>query len=224
MSLADLSDAESGYLVGFLEAEAHFYIVALNGGQSHSCGVAVTARDDDAELIACLQRRTGLGHVRPRAAYRSSHPQVVWTIATQVDTAELAEVLRRMPPIGRKAAICAVWVRAVARWQRRDPDRREAMRDLRDELRTVSAYGASRETRELDLTSPLDRGYATGMVVGDGYFGISPCGARMAVHLRDDDQGLLETFRRAVGGSIAAHGARGTSRPLPRGPFALSPT
>jgi hypothetical protein len=205
---------EAGFVVGFLEAEAHFCVSPANGGQSLGCAASLVARDDDAALIVALSAATGLGQIGPRAAYRTSRPQIVWTITTQAETTALAAILRQHPPVGRKAQICEAWWRAVEAWTSARPDRAAVLWRLRTEIQVAARYSTCpRPARAFDINDEFDRGYVTGLIVGDGHLGISSGGARLTVHLRDDDRPLLESLRASLGGTVRGHRAYGTSRP-----------
>jgi hypothetical protein len=56
-----LRKAEGHFIAGFIEGEAHLGVVEQNGGQSYSCVMALSLRDDDAELL-CGLRATALTH------------------------------------------------------------------------------------------------------------------------------------------------------------------
>jgi hypothetical protein len=207
---AGLSDLETGFVAGFLEAEGHFTVTPTNAGQSYSCIASVAARDDDAELIVALRDRAGVGCLSRRPGVRTSRPQIIWTIAARAECSTLAELLARNPPIGRKAAICRSSCEAVDIWRNPAPGRALHLQRVREELRAAAAYCAEpRPARALDPHNDLDRGYVTGLLVGDGHFRVAPDGARLTVHLRDDDRPFLRSIQDALGVST-----RSRSSPL----------
>ena len=104
---------EAYWLVGFLEAEAHFYIQPNNGGANWICGVRLGIRDDDADVLLALWNRTALGRVRPVAARRTSRPQACWQIDSKIETARMASLLTDCPPVGRRRHEVKEWVAAV---------------------------------------------------------------------------------------------------------------
>lgn len=212
-----LTAIQTGFLVGFLEAEAHFGIVPSNAGASYSCVMTLAARDDDTELLVALRAATGLGTLRPRTAKDNSHSQVIWTIGTQNEAAELATLLSVHGPIGRKAQVVAVWCEAVRTWCATGRAKARHLGRQRERLRLVSQYSASPATAcSLDLTDAHDRGYVTGLTVGDGHLSVTESGAALVIHLRDDDLPLLESLQGAFGGKVRRDRAYGTSRPAAR--------
>src|SRR5215211_1940884 len=99
-----------------MEGEAHFGLTEQNGGQSFGCLMSLRLRDDDADLVQWLARRTGTGNLRPIPAQSTSKPQVEWLVRTQADCGTIAALLTRFRLRGRKQREFEVWKAAVELW------------------------------------------------------------------------------------------------------------
>src|SRR3954447_20445743 len=111
--MSDILSRDGHFLAGFIEAEGCFQITANNGGAAWACVFTLGLRDDDAELLVELHALTGLGHLRPKPAFGTSMPQILWTIQRRSDCLRLAEILEQFPLRGRKSMEAEVWTRAV---------------------------------------------------------------------------------------------------------------
>jgi LAGLIDADG endonuclease len=111
-----LDDFDGHALAGFIEAEGSFFIQPNNGGRSWVCGMTLTQRADDADMLVDIARVTGLGRLHSLAAQRKSRPQVCWSVASKRESRELARLLRQYPLRGRKRHELWVWARAVDEW------------------------------------------------------------------------------------------------------------
>ena len=199
-----LTPHEAWWLVGLLEAEAHFYVSPNNGGANWQCGMTVSVRDDDADVLLELAHRTALGRLRSVPARRSSLPQARWTIDSRLETARLASLLRAFPPIGRHRHEIREWIASVDVLARRRRGTSE------DDWRRLEA-SAARMKRFRHFTPGDDRdtgpipsarlflAWLGGFFTGEGSLMLDQRRARMAVRLRRDDRPLLESVRARLG-------------------------
>lgn len=120
----ELDPAFGHWLAGFIDGEGTFAIERCNprtGRPSYSTRMALILRDDDAEVIEEIHRRTGIGRVfrkrrRPdgRPGFRAtSNPQVGWIIQSKADCALLVDLLDHYPLRSKKARDYAIWREAV---------------------------------------------------------------------------------------------------------------
>jgi LAGLIDADG endonuclease len=194
-------------VAGIMDAEAHFGIVAMNGGGSFNCVMTLAVRDDDIELLHAMAHTTGLGVVCRKD--NRGNPQACWSIGRKQDAVALAAFLTHHPLRSRKRNDFEVWKHAVEVWASGDKGRRAKLAALSDAIRDARRY------RPPDLASiaPVvqDEGiddWLGGFVAGDGHLGIANGGARLVVRLRADDAPVLAAMRTVTG----AGGVRGPYR------------
>lgn len=194
------------FLSGFLEGECCFGIARQTRGSGFRPMASLVARADDGELLRSLQARTNIGRITSRPAYRTSHPQAVWTITAKMDCRRLVEVLDEHPLVGRKAAAYGPWRAAVLRWsasKRLTPGDWDAFPEWKRQLEHANSY------------RPVDAGrvrlpengwlpYLAGLVTAEGHFCIDQRGSpRLVVRMRDDDAALLHgVCDRSVAGRV----------------------
>jgi hypothetical protein len=203
-----IGELDQGFVAGFLEGEASFGIVELNGGQSYSCLVNVRVRDDEQDLVEWMAAITGLGRLYRVAARGTSQPQIAWLIDTQGDCVDLARLLSRPGFHGRRAAELAIWSEAVNVWVNgAGPSRRAELRSLKCRLEAARGFACGAETAlPLPEARRLRLGYISGFVAAEGSFGISRGRPTFAIHLRKDDRPLLEMLASlTVAGRIYDH-------------------
>jgi hypothetical protein len=196
-----VDDADGHALAGFIEAEASFGIRSNNGGRSWVCGMTLTQRDDDADMLLDIVRVTGLGRLHRRPAQRSSRPQVCWSVQSKLECRHLVRLLERYPLRGRKQREFAVWAAAVNEWADSlygtgDAASHRVLRAHATDLRVLRRYvdrpegGCVSERRADGLTAFLG-----GFFTGEGSFSLD--GRAVAcIHLRADDADLLRTFHK----------------------------
>ena len=196
-----LADADAHALAGFIEAEGSFSIAANNGGRSWLCGMSLNQRADDADLLCDIVRVTGLGRLYAVPARRTSHPQVVWSVASKLECRELARLMRRYPLRGRKRREFAVWSAAVDRWSESlhgstriaDGFMSSAAAELRALRRYVRPRGPQhRRGRVPALPSEGLSAFLGGFFTGEGSFSLRGRAAA-GIHLRADDADLAGT-------------------------------
>jgi hypothetical protein len=215
---APLSAFELPWLIGFLEAEGHFGVGRNNRGRTWRCFVQVAVRDDDADLLLALHRRTQLGTISAVAAHRTSQPQLAWKITAKHDCLVVADWLSRHPARARKRRETTLWVEAVELWA---SERYLLAKPLYDriarcanELQAIRRYVEAPSRPADPVAEPDLIPYLGGFFTGEGWFGVQPRGARVGIRLRADDLPLLDEFRHAFGiGSIYRSGAHGRSKP-----------
>jgi hypothetical protein len=198
-----VDDVDGHALAGFIEAEGSFSIAANNRGRSWLCGMSLTQRADDADVLGDIVRVTGLGRLYAVPARRTSRPQVVWSVASKLECRELARLLQRYPLRGRKRREFAVWSAAVDRWSESLHGSTAAadrlLRSAAAELRGLRRYvdPAHPGWTEAGLPTPPADSLASflgGFFSGEGSFSLR--GRAMAtIHLRADDAALVRTFR-----------------------------
>ena len=202
-----VDDVDGHALAGFIEAEGSFSIAPNNGGRSWLCGMSLSQRADDADLLCDIVRVTGLGRLYAVPARRTSRPQVVWSVASKLECRELARLLRRYPLRGRKRREFAVWSAAVDRWSEslhgstRIPD--GFISSAAAELRALRRYVDPRdpgtaEDRVRALPSDGLSAFLGGFFTGEGSFSLRGRAAA-GIHLRADDGDLVRDFHDAFG-------------------------
>ena len=162
--------------------------------------MALAVRDDDADILLDLCRRTALGRVRPVRPKGNSKPQVCWTIDSRLETQRLAEILRDVPPAGRRRHEVSEWVAAVdiLAKTRRGTSRSDwdEIARLADRMVHLRAFAPGREPpSKLDLPDPLFLAWLGGFFTGEGSLILAAKRARLSIHLRRDDRSLLEAIR-----------------------------
>jgi hypothetical protein len=211
-----LSSSDAHALAGLVDAEATFAIRPNNGGANWQCGMTLSQRDDDADMLADLVMVTGLGRLFARPAVRTSRPQVTWSVQSKRECAELVRILRRHPLRGRKRLDFAVWANAVETWasapyDRRGPDLAPARNRLVAVRRYVEPIAGA---EDVDLAAPGVRAYLGGFLSGEASLGIAGSGVHLHLHLRRDDRPLLVAIQRWSGlGRVHDQRAYGSSRP-----------
>jgi hypothetical protein len=210
-----ISADEGNFIAGFIEGEGHFGIAEANGGQSFRCLMSLRVRDDDAELLAWLRTRTGVGLLRTVAAQGNANPQVQWLVQTQADCRTLVELLTRFEMRGRKMREFAIWMRAVALWISNDPCRVSLAKGLRRELLRARRFEAERRpAAPAPVSSEVLRAYLHGFLCAEGSLSLDRTHTGLSVHLRQDDRPLLEMICRQLGvGTVSDHPAYGSTRP-----------
>jgi hypothetical protein len=190
------------WLAGFVEAEGCFQINLRNAGTSYGCEMAIQLRDDDDALLARLVSELRIGRLRSVKARGTSMPQTRWSVNRWADCRSLVAILDEHRLLGRKSADYAIWRRALevradcSQWK--DP---RVVRGLRSALRAAKQFTTVSPVRPTPATPSW--GYITGLIEGDGHFGLRGQQARLVIHLRADDLPLLESIRSTTGcGSI----------------------
>jgi hypothetical protein len=115
-----------------------------------------------------------------RAAEKS--PQVCWSVASKLESLELARLLRQYPLRGRKRHEFSVWARAVDEWTqtlygRGDARADRLMRSSAEELRRLRRYvdqpsGLGSPLAAQDAQEGLTA-FLGGFFTGEGTFGLS---------------------------------------------------
>src|SRR3954471_16191606 len=137
----DLSLQDGHGLAGFIEAEGSFGIRTTNAGRSWVCDFRLSQRDDDAAVLAQIQRRTGLGVLTPYPARGNSKPQTTWSIRSQLECLRLVGILEEFALRGRKRREFVVWAEAVRQWTAKNGAvRAVAMRHASERLRSLRCY------------------------------------------------------------------------------------
>jgi hypothetical protein len=199
-----VDDVDGHALAGFIEAEASFDIRPNNGGRSWLCGMTLTQRADDADMLMDIVRVTGLGRLHQRPAQRSSRPQVCWSVKSKLECRHLVRLLERYPFRGRKRREFATWAAAVSEWSESlygagGADSQLRLRAHAAELRDLRRYVDRSEDPRRSQRRP-DGLLASlgGFFTGEGSFGLD--GKAVAcIHLRADDAELLRTFQQCFG-------------------------
>jgi hypothetical protein len=205
-----LNDAEAHTLAGFLDAESHLAIVPTNGGADWRCECSVGLRDDDREILVDYRDRLGLGHLTPVAARNGSRPQVLWKIASKLESQVLAEILDAHPLRARKRREYEIWREAtIVRASRRyglAAGGRERLAGLAEYLRLERVYRKppTDDVVPPDMTDQYAPNYFAGFFSGEGCLLLAPRQARIVVKLRRDDRPLLDAFCRdfAIGSVV----------------------
>jgi LAGLIDADG DNA endonuclease family protein len=195
-----VDDVDGHALAGFIEAEASFDIRPNNGGRSWLCGMTLTQRADDADMLMDIVRVTGLGRLHQRPAQRSSRPQVCWSVRSKLECRHIVRLLERYPLRGRKRREFATWASAVSEWTESlygagSAESQQRLGAYAAELRDLRRYVDRREDPH-----PSQRradgllAFLGGFFTGEGSFGLD--GKAVAcIHVRADDAGLLQTFQ-----------------------------
>jgi hypothetical protein len=165
-----VDDVDGHALAGFIEAEGSFEIRSNNGGSSWICGMTLTQRADDADMLVDIARVTGLGRLRRIPAQRTSRLQVSWSMHSKFECRRLTELLSRYPLRGRKRSEFEVWAAAVDRW--------------------------SEQHVAVPLRATADGliSYLGGFFTGEGSFSLDGRAAA-CIHVRADDAPLLRMFQ-----------------------------
>lgn len=194
-----IDQLDRAFIAGFLEGEACFSITEQNGGQSFSCNVAVSQRDDDQELLEWLVAATGVGRLHRVRAYRTSRPQVLWSVASQEDCHELVALIGDGFH-GRRTSELDTWREAVSVWTDCHGDERRArLLALKQRLHALKRFRASEPTARPLRRRQVLVGYISGLVCAEGSFGFSGARPRFSMHLRADDGPLLEMLAATTG-------------------------
>jgi hypothetical protein len=211
-----ISEADRGFLAGFLEGEACFTITERSGGQSYSCGIGLAQRDDEQELLEWIVALTGLGRLRRTAAQRTSRPQIMWSIDSQDDCLEMLRLVDSCGLHGRRAAELGIWRQAVEAWtEQHGAARRVAMRSLKHRLHAAKRFGAGAPCATPFAGSRRELlGYISGFACAEGYFCLSRGRPRFVIHVRQDDRPLLELLSVATGlGKVNTHAPAPAANP-----------
>jgi hypothetical protein len=112
-----MDDAFGNWLAGFIDGEGHFYIACSPRQTNYHCGMKMSLRDDDAEILATIHMATGLG-VLGRSDWH--HRQKItngatarWEIGSRPHCLGLIRLLDRYPLRTKKARDYAIWCEAV---------------------------------------------------------------------------------------------------------------
>jgi LAGLIDADG endonuclease len=198
-----VGDIDGHALAGFIDAEGSFSIRSNNAGRSWVCGMTLVQRADDADVLADIVRVTGIGRLHFNPAYRTSRPQVIWSVGSKLECRELGRLLRRYPLRGRKRREFEIWARAVERWTESlhgSPGRvpHALMGSYASEIRRLRRYVDFQDAtgRDHDVVSESIgdlRAYLGGFFSGEGSFRLAGS-ASATINLRADDIDLLRTF------------------------------
>lgn len=118
----NIDDAFGHWFAGFVDGEGNFDIHAIhNTRRTFICRFSIGLRIDDHDILAEIQRRTGLGDIRihcpPQGGPRGrTGDQARWTVARKRETAALVEIFNRYPLRAKKRHDFEVWARAVSVW------------------------------------------------------------------------------------------------------------
>jgi hypothetical protein len=186
---------------GFIEAESSFGIRQNNEGRSWVCGMTLTQRADDADMLLDIVRVTGLGRVYRVAARRSSRPQVCWSVQSKLECRRLVELLRRYPLRGRKNKEFAVWAAAVDVWSESlygsgGAATRLVLGTHARQLRELRRYVDGADAQ--GVAQPCADGviaFLGGFFTGEGSFSLDHRAAA-CIHVRADDAPLLAALHR----------------------------
>jgi hypothetical protein len=203
-----ISELDQGFIAGFLEGEATFWIGEQNAGQSYSCGLRTNVRADDQDLIEWLLALTGIGTLRSVDARATSQPQIAWDLDRQDECVEVAHLLSRVGFHGRRAAELRIWVEAVDTWtHRKGAERHALLRALKRRLQAARRFGGGCPSAlPLSESRRLRLGYISGIAAAEGCFGIWSGRPRFTMHLRQDDRPLLQMLASVTGlGTIYDH-------------------
>jgi hypothetical protein len=200
-------DVKTSFLAGFVEGEATLTILEQNGGQSFACSMKLNQRDDEQEMLERLLATTRIGRLRRVPARLTSKPQIAWIVDSQDDCLELVAVLDACGFHGRRAAELCIWRRALSAWtQLGGQHRRSTMRALKSELAASRRFGAGDPTARPFRSRDQLLGYISGFASAEGCFGLWDARPRFSIHLRQDDQPLLELLASTTGlGTVTLH-------------------
>jgi hypothetical protein len=206
-----VDDVDGHALAGLIEAEGSFVIRSNNGGRSWVCGMALTQRADNADMLLDLARVTGLGRLHRVPPQRTSRPQVRWSVQSKLECRRLVELLRRYPLRGRKSREFAVWAHAIDTWSESlhgtgDAATHHLLEALAGRLRELRRYVDRNEGPGIRDVGTGDVGdvvaFLGGFFTGEGSFSLDHR-ALACIHLRADDAPLLEMLQQRFGlGSI----------------------
>jgi hypothetical protein len=141
--IADLdADGFGYYLAGLIDGEGSF---AIGHTANCQCLLTINLRDDDADILYEIQRRTGIGRVRITKSYENSTrqrtPLARWAVGNHSECALLVRLLERYPLRAKKRRDFEIWRRAVQEWITRTRSSGwEPMLALRAELMAVRQY------------------------------------------------------------------------------------
>jgi hypothetical protein len=196
-----ISDVDGHGLAGFLDAEGSFSVTEQNAGRTYRCACHVAVRDDDRQILAQFQTRTGLGSLRSIPPRNRSKPQTCWTIASQRDCLRMVELLQTFPLRSRKRHEFAIWAEAVRAWSCGARSHRDVMHAASMDLRAARRY-VEPDPSSHGATAKEEPGflwYLGGFFSGEGSFNLSARKARAVIKLRRDDRPLLEAFAAITG-------------------------
>ena len=195
-----ISEYERSLLAGFLEGEATLSISEMNGGQSLSCSMYLRQRDDEQDTMEWLLALTGLGRIHRVPARATSKPQLCWAIDAQEDCLELLGMIESCGFHGRRAAELRLWSDAVRVWTGSGgAARRSELRRLKTGLAAARRFGGGEQCASRWDTHRQFLGYISGFVCAEGCFGLSDGRPRFSVHLRRDDESLLQLLSEETG-------------------------
>ena len=155
---------------------------------------------------------TGLGRIHRVPARATSKPQLCWAIDAQEDCLELLGAIESCGFHGRRAAELRLWSDAVRVWTGSGgAARRSELRRLKTGLAAARRFGGGEQCASRWDTRRQFLGYISGFVCAEGCFGLSDGRPRFSVHLRQDDESLLQLLSEETGlGNVTRY------RPAPR--------
>jgi hypothetical protein len=113
-------DGFGDWLAGFIDGEGCFQILenrSSGGWFRYRLWFRISLRDDDAEILYEIQRRTGLGSITRRGARRSEWGATVdWIVRQREEIRDLCEILDRYPLRAKKSRDFEIWKRAADLW------------------------------------------------------------------------------------------------------------
>ena len=143
---------------------------------------------------------TGLGRIHRVPARATSKPQLCWAIDAQEDCLELLGMIESCGFHGRRAAELRLWSDAVRVWTGSGgAARRSELRRLKTGLAAARRFGGGEQCASRWDTHRQFLGYISGFVCAEGCFGFSDGRPRFSVHLRRDDESLLQLLSEETG-------------------------
>lgn len=204
----DVSAEMGAFLSGFIEGEGCFGIVKQTRGYGFRPHLSLVARADDADLVRALHRATNVGRITHKPAYRTSKPQVSWTVTAKSDCQRLVELLDAHPFRGRKATAYEPWRTSVIRWVGDDATKRLTPADWAEfpewkaEIQRANQYEPSTFSSTASSRRRWEhwQAYLAGFITAEAHFAVERKGSpRFVLRLRADDHALLEDLRFKTG-------------------------
>ena len=113
-----MEDDFGHWLAGWIDGEGCFLINRMQ--TAYQPRMRLHVRDDDAEILDEIVKRTGIGYVARQPARpshgRRNNPQAEWRVMSKADCVALVELLDRYPLRAKKARDYAIWREAVLYW------------------------------------------------------------------------------------------------------------
>lgn len=162
--LEDLAEDGFGHwIAGFIDGEGCFVITCdkrrMRARAPYSCRFEISVRDDDADVLKEIARRTGLGHMAwcKQSGSAGTRPKASWRVMSRRDCLGLVALLDRFPLRAKKARDFEVWRTAVHEWLR--PHARGEygrMPALKLQLHAVREYPAERLDQQMQPIGPTE--------------------------------------------------------------------